>query len=302
MRDGFALAEKLRIGAIKTRVYKGLGEFRVLRELSRAHGMMVSDLIRTKNRIKSIYRSRGIPTGGKEVYSPAARERWLKKLPANVRPLAEILYQELDAVGELQGLAEKKMLSEARTHRIYRLLKTCPGMGPIGVAQMLPIVVTPYRFSNKRSFWAYAGMAIVTRSSSDWMRAPDGHWERAPVQWTRGLNRNYNRVLKQIFKGAATASRKLECRWCLVLRDTVQQPKSPARNASPSGSTVRNLASHVHRIIYRYRTIIPWSGSHLYCAAWPLRLLPAGATRRRVGIAPTGNRRLVTAHNLLTPM
>jgi hypothetical protein len=28
----------------------------------------------------------------------------------------------------------------------------------------------------------------------------------------------------------------------------------------------------------------------------PLRLLPAGATRRRVGIAPTGNRRLCTAH------
>ncbi len=24
------------------------------------------------------------------------------------------------------------------------------------------------------------------------------------MQWTRGLNRNYNRVLKQIFKGAAT--------------------------------------------------------------------------------------------------
>jgi transposase len=203
-RDGFALAEELRIGAIKTRVYKGLGEFRVLRQLSRAHGMMVSDLIRTKNRIKSIYRSRGIPTGGKEVYSLAARERWLKKLPANLRPLAGILYQELDAIGELQREAEQEMLSEARTHRIYRVLKTCPGMGPIRVAQMLSIVVTPYRFSNKRAFWAYAGMAVVTRSSSDWTRAQDGSWERAPVQWTRGLNRNYNRVLKQVFKGAAT--------------------------------------------------------------------------------------------------
>ena len=84
------------------------------------------------------------------------------------------------------------------------LLKTCPGMGPIRVAQMLPIVVTPYRFSNKRAFWAYAGMAIVMRSSSDWLRAPDGNWERAKVKQTRGLNRNHNRTLKQIFKGAAT--------------------------------------------------------------------------------------------------
>ena len=32
----------------------------------------------------------------------------------------------------------------------------------------------------------------------------------------------------------------------------------------------------------------------------PLRLLPAGATRCRVGFAPTGNRRLCTAHNTLT--
>ena len=34
----------------------------------------------------------------------------------------------------------------------------------------------------------------------------------------------------------------------------------------------------------------------------PLRLLPAGATRRRVGIAPTENRRLCTAHSILTSL
>ena len=96
------------------------------------------------------------------------------------------------------------MLCEARGHPVYRRLKTCPGIGSIRAAQVLPIVVTPYRFSNKRSFWAYAGMAIVMRSSSDWIRAQDGSWQRAAVQQSRGLNRNYNRTLKQIFKGAAT--------------------------------------------------------------------------------------------------
>jgi transposase len=185
-RDAFALAEGLRIGAIKTRVYKGLGEFGRLRELSRAYSMVVSDSVRVQSRIKSLYRSRGIPTGGKEVYSPAAREKWLKKAPANVRPLAGILYQELDAIRDLQKQAEKELLAEARKHRIYRILKSCPGMGPIRVAQMLPIVVTPYRFSSKRSFWNYAGMAIVMRSSSDWVRAADGRWLRAAVQQTRG--------------------------------------------------------------------------------------------------------------------
>ena len=64
--------------------------------------------------------------------------------------LPAILYQELDGVRDLQKRAEKEMLAEARQHKTTRILMTCPGMGPIRVAQMLPIVVTPHRFSNKR--------------------------------------------------------------------------------------------------------------------------------------------------------
>jgi transposase len=232
-RDAFALAEGLRIGAIQTRVYKGLGQFRRLRELSRGYSMIVGDSIRVQNRIKSIYRSRGIPTGGKEVYAPTSREKWLKKVPVSVRPLAGLLYQELDAVRELQKVAEKDMLSEARTHSVFGKLRTCPGMGPIRVAQMLPIVVTPYRFSNKRAFWAYAGMAVVMRSSSDWVRARDGSWERAMVQQTRGLNRNFNRTLKQIFKGAATT---------VIQRARQEDPLYQHHQRLLEGGTKPNLA------------------------------------------------------------
>ena len=203
-RDAFALAEGLRIGAIKTRVYKELGEFRRLRELRRVHSMVVSDSVRIQNRIKSFYRSRGVFSSGKEVYSPTGRAKWLKKLPVNVRLATEILYEELDAVRDLQKAAEEGMVAEASKHRAFGILKTCPGMGPIRVAQMLSIVVTPYRFPGKRPFWAYAGMAIIMRSSSDWVRARDGSWIRADVQQTRGLNHNFSRTLKQVFKGAAT--------------------------------------------------------------------------------------------------
>ncbi len=42
------------------------------------------------------------------------------------------------------------------------------------------------------------------RSSSDWVRAQNGEWIKAQIQKTRGLNRNFNRSLKHIFKGAAT--------------------------------------------------------------------------------------------------
>ena len=47
-------------------------------------------------------------------------------------------------------------------------------------------------------------MAVIMRSSSDWVRAADGQWIRAKVDLTRGLNRNFNHTLKSIFKGAAS--------------------------------------------------------------------------------------------------
>lgn len=202
--DAFALAERLRIGAIDRRIYKPKSVFAALGELSRAYTILVGDSVRVQNRIKSLYRSRGVALSGREVYSRIGREAWLPKLPARTQPLAAMLYLEYDALHALRRQAQKALLAEAGKHAIARTLQTCPGMGKIRIAQMLPLVVTPYRFANKRAFWAYCGLAIVMRSSSDWVRTQEGNWTRAPVQLTRGLNRNCNRTLKQIFKGAAT--------------------------------------------------------------------------------------------------
>jgi hypothetical protein len=202
--DAFGLAEKLRIGAVETRVYKKQGAFGALGELCRAYNVLVVDSTRVQNRIKSLFRSRGIPSSGRQVYSAGRREEWIEKLPAKSKPLAETFYLEYDALEELRKRAEKAMLGGARKHPIYRLLKTVPGLGKIRAAQLLPIVVTPYRFASKRSFWAYCGLGVVMRSSSDWVRTQDGKWVKAKIQQTRGLNRNYNHTLTQIFKGAAT--------------------------------------------------------------------------------------------------
>jgi transposase len=203
-RDAFGLAEMLRIGAVKTRVHKGQGEFALLGELARAYTSVVADLTRTQSRIKALFRSRGVPTDGKGVYSPSARAEWIAKLPQRSWPRAETLYMEMDAMLAVRKKALREMTNEARRHGVFRTLKTCPGMGDIRVAQMMPIVVTPYRFASKRAFWAYIGLAVVMRSSSDWVRAKDGQWIRAQTMQTRGLNRNFNRKLKDVFKGAAT--------------------------------------------------------------------------------------------------
>src|SRR5207249_4033038 len=68
-RDAFNLAEWLRTGAIERRVFKDAGAFKTLRELSRTHAMIVQDVVRVQNRIKALYRSRGVAVAGKTVYS-----------------------------------------------------------------------------------------------------------------------------------------------------------------------------------------------------------------------------------------
>ena len=70
-------------------------------------------------------------------------------------------------------------------------------------AQIVATVISPHRFRTRRQFWSYCGLAIVTRSSSDWVKTSDGCWARRPVAQTRGLNRNRQPLLKNVFKGAA---------------------------------------------------------------------------------------------------
>jgi transposase len=71
------------------------------------------------------------------------------------------------------------------------------------VALVLAFVMTPYRFRNKRQFWTYAGFSVVRRGSAEY-EMNQGELSRTKKKpLPRGLNRNYNRVLKNVFKGAA---------------------------------------------------------------------------------------------------
>ncbi|WP_437574633.1 IS110 family transposase [Sorangium sp. So ce887] len=203
-RDAFRLAEQLRTGAIKTRVFKEVGEYKTLGELGRTHSMIVQDVVRVQNRIKALLRSRGVAVAGKSVYSEQGRGEFLEKLPNASRAAATMLYAQYDAVEAVRRRAEKGLVAEAHRHPMSRVLESCPGLGPIRVAQMMPIVVSPARFRTKRQFWSYCGLGIVMRSTSDWIQIKEGGWRRAEVQKTRGLNLNHNHTLKNVFKGAAT--------------------------------------------------------------------------------------------------
>jgi hypothetical protein len=132
-RDAFALAEQLRIGSLETVVYKDRGRFRRLGQLAPARGFMVRDTARVKNRLKSVYRSRGVGYGaGRSVYGKRDREGWLAKLPEASRALAEVLYEEHDALVALQTKAEETLLAEAHRHREWHVVQACPGLARSG--------------------------------------------------------------------------------------------------------------------------------------------------------------------------
>jgi transposase len=201
--DAFGLAERLRTGAIGPIVYKETGSFATLRQLVKAHAMIVQDKVRVQNRIKALFLSRGVHVEGKAIYRPDGREAYLQALPESARGAAALLLAQYDALRIVRGRAEKELVAESHRHEVTKRLESCPGVGKIRAAQIVATVVMPARFRTRRQYWSYCGLGIVTRSSSDWVRGAQGKWTRVPVQQTRGLNRNHNALLKDVYKGAA---------------------------------------------------------------------------------------------------
>ena len=61
-------------------VYHGESGTRALKEMVRTYECLVADTTRVMNRIKAIFRSRGIACAGHDVYRQDRREQWLEKL------------------------------------------------------------------------------------------------------------------------------------------------------------------------------------------------------------------------------
>ncbi len=151
-RDAYGLAEALRVGTIQ-RVFKDPHCFRDLGQRARVYRMLTGDLVRIKNRLKSLFRARAITAAGQKLYNPCHRAEWLGKLDSASCLVAEPLFEQLDAVRELQLRAQCAMVETSHRHPVSRRLETIPGLGSIRVAQLLPIVVTPSRFRTRRQLW-----------------------------------------------------------------------------------------------------------------------------------------------------
>jgi transposase len=208
--DARKLAELLRLGYLKP-VYHGQNSTAAVKHLGRSYAALTEDTTRIMGRLKALYRSQAIACAGQKPYGARHREQWLAQLAdRGLQRRARRLYQELDLLQQLRREARQDLIVECRKHNETKLLRTVPWLGPIRVALLLGRVQTPHRFRSKRQFWAYCGLGLETRDSGEY-RVVNGQIERKrrPV-FIRGLNRNHNHDLKNLFKSAATTASSSE--------------------------------------------------------------------------------------------
>lgn len=197
------LSELLYLGRLRP-VYHGDHGTRALKEMVHNYEALVKDQTRVKNRLKAIFRGRGISYEGDDLYDREQTEQWLAKLSERgVRERARQLYQQLAQLAEWVSSARRQMLTESRRQKAKKILQLIPTLGEISVAELIATVDTPHRFRSKRQFWTYCGLAVVRHTSADYRFEQGELRRRAKPGPTRGLNRNYNRRLKRIFKSAA---------------------------------------------------------------------------------------------------
>src|SRR6266702_4429415 len=202
--DARKLADLLRGNYLKP-VYHGEHGLRMLKELSRTYLAISKDLVRVMNRLKALYRGWGIACSGRSVYAPNQRAVWLKKITEpGVRLRAEYFYQQLDTLQRFRREARRHLLSESRKHSATKILSQIATIGPIRAALLVALIQTPHRFRTKRQLWTYSGLGLETHDSAQY-RVVEGQLKRSKKSVTlRGLNKDHNHDLKDIFKGAAT--------------------------------------------------------------------------------------------------
>lgn len=188
-------------------IYKGDPAQLQLKELCRAYENLVEDTTRAKNRLKALYRARGIACPGREIYRADKREEYLAKLTDEAaRFRATTLLDQLATLQKLRKQAKQRFVKQVHQHADYACLSQLPGFGDVRVGQLLALIGTPHRFRTKRQLWPYAGLRVVTQSTADYQEQGGRIVRSQKKVATRGLTWNHNPRLKQVFKGAALSA------------------------------------------------------------------------------------------------
>lgn len=144
-------------------------------------------LTRFKNKLKAVFRSEAIATGGKKIYAGDGREKWLELLKeqTHLRHTARQRFELIDKLEEQKEETYKAMVQLARKHKAFKLIDGMPGAGPVIACGYIAMIDTPHRFSRKNKLWKYACLGNKLHDS-------DGE------VYLSGASKSGNRALKWV--------------------------------------------------------------------------------------------------------
>ena len=185
-RDALNLAQELRGNFLKP-VYHDESHWIQLRVLVSGYQDLISEIVRTKNRLKAVFRSEVIDTSDPKFYKSKERSQELSHVHG--RFVAESLFSQIDHLEQRKLEFKAIFLKNMKIYRPLKNLATIPGIDATRANIIMAIVCMPHRFDNKYKFWAYC---MLVR----YLQISDGK-----VYGSKKIHARYE--LKALFMGAA---------------------------------------------------------------------------------------------------
>jgi transposase len=165
--DAYKLAELLRLNRFKEVHYAPDQPRRNFKQLVQHYDELTAQQARLKTKLKARLRMQGVIVTGERLFSAAGRKEVLAKVESrDLRSAIGQLYTVLDQSVVAQEQARLLMLRAAQAFPEIKILRTAPGVGPIGACRFSAYIHTPSRFSTTRKLWKYCRLSVSHRSSN----------------------------------------------------------------------------------------------------------------------------------------
>ena len=162
-RDALHLANELRTGHLKA-VYHDDSHWGQLRSTVSGYLDIVSEIVRSKNRLKAIFRGEGLKTDETNFYLNKDRVKDLSNDSSKFA--ATTLYAQIDFLENEKSKFIDWFQKNKKQYRPIRNLMTIPGISIIRANIIVAIVCQPERFKTKHHFWGYCMLVRHIRVSA----------------------------------------------------------------------------------------------------------------------------------------
>jgi transposase len=173
--DSRGLSENLRGGQLKS-IHVPSAVYRELRHLTQLRDTIMSEVVATKLRIKSLLLFEGIAFPP----APAGRGQWSLNVKARLRKLtcSKTVRFKLDQLLDTLEFSEKQVLKATREIRRFcqnaaevsqsiHYLMTVPGIGWIVASQLLARIGDPQQIDNIRQLAGFVGLVPTEQSTGE---------------------------------------------------------------------------------------------------------------------------------------